>query len=527
MRLVYALQFQIAAPSGVKGASVPEMLKKDVAAWIRDWYQYWKKVDVSVPETSQFITPLQGHSIEVSYNNVAISNVIHHSVTWKYPAEQDDRLIWESRCEWASIGEDTEFSFLLRIASREFVIAPPQFNVHRPRIIRAIVKKYNCSSGGIALSALPIHVRVEDLSSFLEVLHSSHRRLPIVLFTDEPFSGKPLADPTLAQDKLVGLAHVYLLDKWACFALTDKLGKLHSCFGGAIRVYWPGFTPSSHPYDHPVLMQTRIEGIQAEGKRVSDVFLRQFAPASTIRFAYGPITRVAAAAVQAARQSEVEALRKEAAKAGDYDQLMKLADEEVAEYKKHNTELIRRVEELENELATAKENITALSIFREIEPLATTSNAQAETVISSVSDAVKVAARRFVDTLIFQKSAFDSADDSPYSQPDKVLQALEAMDDVCRTRRDALRRKQSIGLLEEAFSSRGFVYKAKCSSTSTGKWGEEYVTNYGGSRVSIEPHLALGKGGPDTCLRIHFFMDDDTGHFVVAHAGRHKTNTKT
>jgi len=63
--------------------------------------------------------------------------------------------------------------------------------------------------------------------------------------------------------------------------------------------------------------------------------------------------------------------------------------------------------------------------------------------------------------------------------------------------------------------------------TSTGKWADEYEMSYKGKRVSIEPHLALGKGGPETCLRIHFYADEQDKRFIVAHVGRHKTNTRT
>jgi hypothetical protein len=83
------------------------------------------------------------------------------------------------------------------------------------------------------------------------------------------------------------------------------------------------------------------------------------------------------------------------------------------------------------------------------------------------------------------------------------------------------------GVAGRAFDTRGFTYKAKESATSAGKWGEEYTAIHNNMKVSIEPHLALGKGGPDTCLRIHFFKDEELGRFVVAHVGRHKTNMKT
>jgi hypothetical protein len=63
--------------------------------------------------------------------------------------------------------------------------------------------------------------------------------------------------------------------------------------------------------------------------------------------------------------------------------------------------------------------------------------------------------------------------------------------------------------------------------TSKGKWGNEYEATYQGQKVSIEQHLTLGKSGPDTCLSIHFYTDEKEEKYVIAHVGRHKTNTST
>ncbi len=526
MRLVYALQFSITPPTGVVDVSLPDMIKTDVQEWISSWYKQRKDIELSVPATSEVLSPLPFHSLEASFGK-ASSGGVHQAITWRYPAEPDDRLLWESRCEWASLGVETEFSFLLRIASREFLVAPPQFDIRRPRIVRAIISKYRCRSGGCDLSLLPQRVGVATLDVLLLALGSNERRLPIVLFSVDSYSEKPLADPVDTQDKLVGLAHVFVLDKWASFKLTDALGKSHSCFNGAIRIYWPGFDPSGDASENPILFPDRIESIHAEDRLVSDHLLRWFAPISSLRFAYGRVPREASAAVQAERQAEIQALREKAKVAGDYDELLRMADEEMAALKKQNAELSQRLESRDDELATAKANMAALSLAQAPGIALVATGIVTEAPIRSVRAAVDLAERRFADTLIFLKTAFASADDSPYGQPDKVLQALEAMHDVCRVWRESTQRKESMGSMEEAFASRGFTYKAKESVTSTGKWGEEYTALYDGTRVSVEPHLALGKGGPDTCLRIHFFKDEDEGRFVVAHVGRHKTNLRT
>jgi hypothetical protein len=527
MRLVYALQFQIATPAGVTGVSVPDMLRADVGAWIRDWYKKRQEINFELPGTSRLLAPLPLHSVETSYRSTS-SGTVHQAVTWGYPAEPDNRLLWESRCEWAATDEDIEFSFLLRLASREFLVAPPQFDIRRPRIVRSIIQKYNCTSGGVSLHLLPQQVWIKDIPSLVETLYSKRRRLPVVLFSVDPYSDKPVADPIDSQDKLVGLAHVAVLaDKWASFALTNALGKSLSCFNGAIRIYWPGFDAACDPRDHPVLLPGRIRGILADGKLLSDYLLRWFAPASTLRFAYGQITRDALVALEAEHRAEIDALRKKAEAGGDYPELLRIADDEIADLKKVNEALNHRVTDVESKLATAKANISALSLVQAGEVPASELQVLSEPELENVRAAVDLAAKRFPDTLIFLKSALTSADDSPYGQPDKVFQALEALDDVCKVWRESIQRKQSMGPLEEAFASRGFIYKAKESMTSTGKWGEEYTTLYEGVKVAIEPHLALGKGGPDTCLRIHFFRGEEQGRFIVSHVGRHKTNVKT
>src|SRR5208337_2378205 len=143
----------------------------------------------------------------------------------------------------------------------------------------------------------------------------------------------------------------------------------------------------------------------------------------------------------------------------------------------------------------------------------------------SNEEAVRITQSNFSETLVFLESALTSAQDSPYKQPKRVAQALLAMHEVCQEWRKSRRENVAIGLLEDRFKAKGFTYKPKESMTSTGKWAGEYEATYRGRKVSIEQHLALGKGGPDTCLRIHFYTDAEEGKYVIAHVGRHKTNT--
>ena len=115
-------------------------------------------------------------------------------------------------------------------------------------------------------------------------------------------------------------------------------------------------------------MPDRLKELEAEGRLVSDLLLRWFAPASTLRFAYGAITRDAVAAVQGERQAELDALRSSAEAPETIAELLKLADEEIGELKRQRDQLDRRLSEVEADLTTAKANVAALSVVQGQEP---------------------------------------------------------------------------------------------------------------------------------------------------------------
>jgi hypothetical protein len=130
--------------------------------------------------------------------------------------------------------------------------------------------------------------------------------------------------------------------------------------------------------------------------------------------------------------------------------------------------------------------------------------------------------------LLVLPSALASASETPYTQPDRVEAALLALADVARLVRAARKSKRSAGTLEQLFLQHGLTYKAHISRTTAGRYGAEYSVWYRDKFVSIAPHFTLGKGGPKTCLSIHFHIDEAGGWLpVVAHCGRHKPNTKS
>jgi len=339
-------------------------------------------------------------------------------------------------------------------------------------------------------------------------------------------SEKWLVDPGELAERLAGIAHVYLLeDKWAGYTLTEEVGKQYSCYNGAVRLYWPDFSLTESPYS-PVYVP---ETVRLLGPRLINTIFGQLAAISAFRFLPGPVAVDALEFLHDEAKREMDAMKEAARNSNDYGQLLDLSEVEMKQLRGNLERLTKENDDLKAGLQLSQENLKTMWQAQEQNGETATEvlPAAEDPDVETVRQAVEIAQSKFRAALSLQHSAFESAGDSPFKQPKKVLQALEAMYEVCLGWRRSRQTKSVEGPWEQQFSKRGLIYKAKESVTSKGKWGEEYEMLYGGKKVSIEQHLALGNGGPDTCLRIHFYADADSGKFVVAHVGRHKTNTST
>lgn len=188
--------------------------------------------------------------------------------------------------------------------------------------------------------------------------------------------------------------------------------------------------------------------------------------------------------------------------------------------------------ELSRECETLRSNAMSLasgSAWAQSQPL-TQATAAPGQPSQSTPETVEEAARtvaRSARHLTFLPSAFDSAADSPFRHPDRVKQALEALDEVAAIWAKGLKTGGPVGSLRQLFKQRGFVYADDVSQTSKGKWGDEYRATFEGKDYDISPHITIGAKQADSCLSIHWAWDKERQSALVAHVGRHKTNTKT
>lgn len=130
----------------------------------------------------------------------------------------------------------------LSVANAASVVAPLPIDPRCPSIIRTLLAQFlDWEFNGTPVAA-PKPRRLTDKVGGIQLadeIRDATRNLPIVVVSEiEDEQLWPKLAEQLAFD-LAGLAHVVVIDDSASWSLSDEIGKLHSCYRGAVRLYWP------------------------------------------------------------------------------------------------------------------------------------------------------------------------------------------------------------------------------------------------------------------------------------------------
>ncbi len=532
MRTVYATQFEIGAPTDVfaNWAAALDATRR----WVEGFYAR-KQFSFAYPADGGQVRPADDHLVEVDLQQPNQTSRLC-TLDWTHPDDSDGTLRWQLQVTTALSSGALECSILVRVSSNSFSIIPARFTLRRPGLVRTLVESLPCENAGVPLRRAARILRVGELREFVAVsLANPQRALPVVVVSKDVYSEQPAVVPDDLADRLVGLAEVAVTaDKWAGFQLTDEIGtKTLSCYDGAVRLYWPGFSVYAQPAHHPLWLKSQIEWHESNGRPLSDFLMRMLAGIASFRHTDGRTIRSAREAVRRERARHLEDLRAKVAKGGEGQaDLESMIDELWAEndkLKKERDEAYGRRDELERDLQAAKANLETMYQYQsEAEPTKPASQAVvAEVVLSNVLEATRAAAAEFDENLLFLDSAFDAAKNSPFQRPERVYEALQAIDEVCSEWRQSLESGSSMGTWESAFERRGFDYKNEISQTTRTKYGHEYTFVYEGHKRLFEKHITEGAKQAHKCFSIHMYRDEDARKVVIGHVGRHLTNTKT
>lgn len=552
MRTVYATVLEVRDSN--EAASALEM----VGTWITEWYAVYE-VDVNQSVQAIFgadtsaaagqeagnsevdLTPMPGHRLSIQWRSAqSRPGQTLMDLIWSYPDQYDVTLGWQVHLAVLMREGQLQLTIEVCVTGLSFLVAPAHFKPGSPRVIRDICRLGSVYLANRPYNRMPIVSQAQNVGNLVAELLLPARSHPIVVVSRRNNAAGALVDAGQLAETLAGVAKVYeLADRWAAFKLDEELTHELACYDGAVRIFWPGLTKEADPYRHPLWLPAALNTAEGAARGVQQLRGAVFGAAS---FRFTPPQTITALRRDADREHR-EAISKAALKEAGAEAMLDSYYALEEKLKQANAEM----DAMRDELETLRSNAAALggwsapAVYGAVSPGAATSATPGEGRIFDLEPAdgardeeddkvatVAQAVRRAIATakhLTFLPSALESAEESPFRKPKRVLEALEAIDIVAGQWIESLKSNKPVGSLREQFRLKGFAYADDVSATSAGKWPEQYVASHGGRSYDIAPHITLGAKQADTCLSIHWAWDRNERKAVIAHVGRHKTNT--
>lgn len=172
------------------------------------------------------------------------------------------------------------------------IVRPHAVSLSAPGVWRSLSRAGSLKS----LGGHCHHGETLDNGSIINAITADQRRLPLVVVSVENSTGRfPLSDslPEELAEQLFGIAEVGCLrDSDSAWAFSDAVGSDHSCYNGAVRVYWPGFSRTSRPDFRWLFLPRQMDQLDPRSKsrafsalllrRLSMIAAGQYAPPNAV-----------------------------------------------------------------------------------------------------------------------------------------------------------------------------------------------------------------------------------------------------
>ena len=514
-RLVYACRFEVSAAEGLDPAF------GEYRNWLVSHYQERHGLVNFKFDPSQVSQPSElpdGH--DLSWKNYFSEKGSVAQILWSFPHDGDQGLRWLNDVRIGRFGDRCSIEHQIFIESIEYNISPAQMPVGSPRVVRDLCinsKAYIGDISEIQVKAIPYLVHTDNLTRFRKLLLHENRRIPIIFLSPYAHGETNRIDAKRLAKNLAGVAIVVHVDNpEVTWGLTNAVGRQMSCFNGAARIYWPGFSLEDAPQNHRLFLSSKIEEVGPLS--VSRMIERAVFTVAALRFVKDPRVSEVIREVDTIERQK----RFEAQKASKDETWATYAQELDKELDVKN----QRITELEAENKNLKENqkiLFASDLFSGEGDDCLEDN---DTLINSVEMALSKVQKETTNLEILP-SAFSSAKKSPFSRPSEIYQALFDLNSFVDYWHKSRHEKGSDGCIQYLKKHGWKRSRVRISQTARGKYRSDYEFVYQNEKKLFEPHITIGSGDPNTCASIHFWFDQDREKMIVAHCGKHLRNKKT
>jgi hypothetical protein len=436
-------------------------------------------------------------AIRHTTGSVAVDEATDGSVLWtlEQPDDDDPLLAWRSEVAIAPPSEALRATVRIRIHTVDAAaIAPLDYDFGTPAIVRTILRAVKVRDASERVEPAFLEIGASQIPDLIAWLSDDSRRLPVVVVSRTMDAGSTLVDANSLAKELAGIAHVRVLSSSAAaWELTSTVGQPRSVWGGAVRVYFPGFSVSEDGRRHRYWVADAVNNGLVGRVR------GWFGTLSASRTPEHPVH----AQLRADRLQRL----KDAAADGEmlYEFIADLEREaaqrmqEIADLQTRAAELELELEAKVGELDSVKQNFGDVTkVLASQTPTVATAAPDAPLTVSTAIDAVEelLASRYYRGKVVITAQALGAGRAfAEYNRPDELLRAVQCVMDVAVMFHDN-RLGESPA---EYFNKRTFGYASTPS-----------------------PHLKVDEStSPDQCLRIHWAIDNDSRIWTVNHIGRH------
>ena len=379
-------------------------------------------------------------------------------------------------------------------------------------------------------------ITTQQVGELADFLCAPDRWLPVVVVSQakNPALGQNgyLVDVRELASDLAGSAHVMVIDWDVTYEFSRIVGDEWSCFGGAVRIYWPELFDfeTDDPYVHPLYTAQTIR--------------RNFYPSEFEKELKKIIRARNAGQVIAWNRFGIRFY----VEAEQMRMLSVSGEESTEELLKQCREQLRRVHESQEEYKALAETyyadmvacqedsqalqkqMTAMTEMlnrqrREIARL--NGRAEQPPVDLGYEQMAKWVEQYYPDRLYLHPRAVRALKSAVYQNPSMVYRCLILLaEDYYDYRMGRINRDtflQCYAKVDPGLSECGFG-----GASDILEQGDEYYITYGGKRRLLERHLKKGVNHNALyCLRIYFFWDEKSSHVVIGSLPGHLRSSLT
>ena len=405
-----------------------------------------------------------------------------------------------------------------------------------PAFVRQLIDEVGLNDGR-RLSSVPQSITTHQVRELTSFLCAPDRRLPIVLISQakNPALGQNgyLVDSRELASNLAGSAHVMVIDWDATYELSRVVGDEWSCFGGAVRIYWPSSIDfdADDPYEHPLYTAQTIRRNFYSGE-----FEKELKKEIRVQNAVQVIewNRLG---IQFYVEAEQERMLSASGEAST-EELLEKCREQLRRVHESKEEYKALAETYYADMAACREDSQALQkqmtamtemLDRQRREIARLKHGKVERppVDWDYGQMAKWVEQYYPDRLYLHPRAIRALKSAVYQNPSMVYRCLILLaEDYYDYRMGRINRDtflQRCNAVDPGLSECGFG-----ESSDILEQGDEYYITYGGKRRLLERHLKKGVShNPLYCLRIYFLWDAKSAHVVIGSLPGHLRSSLT